>query len=67
MTYKADGHERNTVAERLPSLKYQSLEVSVYSDYPGGFIVTYTELLSLSFSSQGVLTGSSCKKFGTGP
>ncbi len=48
MTYKADG---------------QSLEVSVYSDFPGGFIVTYTELLSLSFSSQGVQTGSSCKNF----
>jgi len=67
MTYKADGHERKTVAEKLPSLKYQSLEVSVYSNFPGGFIVTYTELLSLSFSSQGVLTDSSCRKFGTGP
>jgi len=67
MTYKADGHERETAAEKLPSLKYQSLEVSVYSTFPGGFIVTYDELLSLSFSSQGVLTDSSCRKFGTGP
>ena len=67
MTHKADGHQRKTSAEKPPSLKYQSLEVLVYSDFPGGFIVTYSELLSLSFSSQGALTGPSCKKFGTGP
>ena len=67
MTYKADGHERETTAQKLSLLKYQSLEVSVYSKFPGGSIVTYDELLSLSFSRQGVLTGSSCRKFGTGP
>ena len=63
----ASGPERATTAEKLPSLKYHSLEVWVSSDFPGGFIITYNERLALAFNSHGVLTGSSCEKIGTGP
>ena len=67
--YKADAGaaERYIPAEKLPSLKYHSVEVSLLSPFPGGFIVSYDEKLSLEFDSHGVLTGSSCNKVGTGP
>jgi hypothetical protein len=67
--YKADARadERFTTAEKLRSLKYHSLKVSILSPFPGGFIVSFDEDLSLAFNSQGVLTGSSCEKVGTGP
>jgi hypothetical protein len=67
--YKTDAGaaERATTTEKLSSLKYYSLKVSVLSRFPGGFIVSYDEHLSLAFDSHGVLTGSSCKKIGTGP
>ena len=69
MLYRADagGAERFTTAENLPTLKYHSVEVSLLSPFPGGFIVSYDEKLSLDFNSHGVLTGSWCDKIGTGP
>jgi len=67
--YKADTRatERATTAAKLSSLEYHSLDISVVFPFSGGFIVSTDERLSFAFNSQGVLTGSSCKKEYTGP
>jgi hypothetical protein len=67
--YKTDDRaaERATTAAKLSLLKYHSLDVSLFSHFPGGFLVSSDERLSLAFNSHGVLTGSSCEKFYTGP
>ncbi|HKU55334.1 MAG TPA: hypothetical protein VJP60_08205 [Rhizomicrobium sp.] len=67
--YKADARAavRGTTPAKLSSLKYHSLDISLSSDFPGGFIVSSSERLLLTFNSHGVLTGWSCRKDYMGP
>jgi len=67
--YRSDARsgERATTPEKLSSLAYHSLTLSVQSHFPGGFIVSSDEFLSLKFSSRGIMTGSSCRRVYTGP